>query len=63
MKRASNFEGSAIQKQIEAFRGHKPSATPAAETKPEGKAKGKGKAQPAPQPAPDYDSFDDDTPF
>ena len=65
MKRASNFEGSAIQKQIEAFRGSKASATPAAETpKPEAKAKGKGnKAQPVPEPAPDYDSFDDDTPF
>ena len=64
MKRASNFEGSAIQKQIEAFRGHKPSAAPAVETKPEAKAKGKGnKAQPVPEPAPDYGSFDDDIPF
>ena len=62
MKRASNYEGSAIQKQIEAVRGSKPAGDKPADPTP-AKGKGKGKAQPVAEPAPDYDSFDDDIPF
>lgn len=60
MKRASNYDGSVVQKQIESIRGGKPAGDkPAAPA--QAKAKEKPKARPT--PAPDYDSFDDDIPF
>lgn len=67
MKKASNYEGSVIQKQIESIRGVKPSEK---KEPVETKVVGHGehievvpvkKDKPAPQA--DFDSFDDDIPF
>lgn len=77
IKRASNYEGSVLQKQIESLRGQKPKQDDAddagddqADQKPAEKPARKPrekkepvKKEPAPQPAPDYDSFDQDIPF
>lgn len=61
MKLAQNFEGSDIQKALEALSNGKvedKSSDKSAGNKPVKEVK-----QPAPQPAPDFDSFDDEIPF
>lgn len=67
IKRAKNYEGSVIQKQIEELR-YTASASdkegaPKEDSKPEAKAKPAKAPVKKAEPVPDYDSFDDDIPF
>lgn len=63
IKRASNYEGSKLQAQIDTVKGVRPAKAPAENAEQADKPKAKAKPKAKPMPEPDFDNFDDDIPF